>query len=137
MTSDSRGDSIGQTSSRAGWRAAYFTFQAVATLSWWSLVAVSPAWRLLFAFGDDGRSLLPFLPGDMIFWLFGSLLAARAEWTAAPGRRAVRLVLGGAVAGSFVHAAAAAACAEGGWSGVLLMAPAVLVTGWLAWCADR
>jgi hypothetical protein len=43
VTNDARGDSIGQTPSRAGWRAASFTFQVVAALAWWSLVAASPA----------------------------------------------------------------------------------------------
>ncbi len=137
MPGDTRRDRVGLPSPGARWRAACYTCQASATLAWWGGVAMSPTWRGMFAFGDDGRSLLPFLPGDLVFWILASLLAARAEWTAAPARRSMRLVIAGAVGCSFVTAAGAAACVGSGWAGVLLMAPAVVMTTWLAWCPDR
>lgn len=119
------------------WRAAYFACQGVATLTWWLLIAVSPTWRRWFAFADDGASLLQFLPGDLTFWVLGSFLAAWGESIRAPWRHAVRHALGGAIACSLVHAASVATIAGAGFGGVLLMMPAVLLTGWLSWFSDR
>lgn len=120
----------------AGWRAGYFAVQAFASLTWWLLVATNPACRRWFAFGDDGRSLLPFLPGDVLFWMVGSCIAAWGERSGAPWRGAVRHAVGGGVACSLVHAAAAAVISGTGYAGVLLMLPAVAMTVWLAWFSD-
>jgi hypothetical protein len=119
------------------WRAAYFALQGLATLAWWLLIAVSPTWRRWFAFADDGASLLQFLPGDLIFWVLGSFLAAWAELIGASWQRGVRHAVGGAVACSLVHAMSVAALAGAGFRGVILMTPAVLLTGWLSWFSDR
>lgn len=120
-----------------GWSAAYFAFQGVATTAWWLLIAASPTWRRWFAFGDAGLSLLQFLPGDVLFWILGSFVVAWGELANASWRGAARHALGGAVVGSLVHAAAVAAIAGTGFAGVLLMMPAVLLTGWLSWTSGR
>lgn len=132
MPAGSRGTPVAS----AAWRAGYFAAQAGATLAWWMLIAVAPACRRWFAFGDDGRSLLPFLPGDVLFWVIGSCIAACGERSGAPWRNAVRHAVGGGMACSLVHAAGAAAIAGAGFGGVLLMLPAVALTLWLAWCSD-
>lgn len=121
----------------ATWRAAYFLVQAGATLAWWLALAAVPAWRRRFAFGDDGGSLVHFLPGDVVFWMIGSCIAAWGEWSNASWRRAARQCLAGALGCSALHAASTAAGTGAGWDGVVLMLPAVAMTWWLAWHGER
>lgn len=118
------------TVARETWRAAYFAFQGCATLAWWIMLAAVPACRRWFAFGDDGGSLLQFLPADLVFWVLGSWFAAWGELTGKAWRRGMQHVLGGGLACSLVQAATAAALTGTGVAGVLLMLPAVVTT----WC---
>jgi hypothetical protein len=116
-----------------GW-AAYHLLQAVATVSWWSAVAMSPDVRRAFAFGDDGASLWQFLPSDLLFWCGGSLLVAAAAWGGHRWAGVASLVLLGAVGCSWVHAVALAWHSGAGWAGVVLMAVALTMTARSAWC---
>ena len=118
---------------RASPSGAYFALQGIATLGWWTLVAASPAWRRWFAFGDDGASLVPFLAADLVFWCLGSLAVAWGEWRRAAWTAALRFVLCGALGGSLLHALVLAARSGAGWSGVLVMLPALVATVWFAW----
>lgn len=121
----------------ARWRAAYFACQAGATLAWWLTMSAVPACRRRFAFGDDGGSLVQFLPADVIFWMIGSCIAAWGERSDASWRQAARHCLAGALACSLVHATSVAVGAGAGWAGVVLMLPAVAMTWWLAWCCEH
>ncbi len=114
--------------------AAYHLVQAAATLGWWTAVATSPQVRGTFAFGDDGSSLWPFLPGDLLFWCGGSLIVAATVWSGCACAGSASLVLLGAVSCSWVHAAALAWQSRAGWTGVVLMAIAVAMTARSAWC---
>jgi len=113
-------------------RAAYFLLQAVATLGWWLLIAVSPGWRAAFAFGDDGGSLRPFLAADLVFWCAGSLAVGHGEWHGNRWTGPARLLLCGAMTSSVLHAASLAIISGAGWPGVVLMLPALITTLWLA-----
>lgn len=112
-------------------RAVFFVVQALATLAWWLLVAISSGWRAWFAFGDDGGSLWPFLAADLVFWFTGSLAVGHGEWHGNRWTGAARLVLCGAMACSVLHAASLAAISGAGWPGVFLMLPALAATLWL------
>lgn len=108
----------------------YFAVQGVATAAWWAVISASPTWRTWFAFGDDGASLLPFFPADLLFWCLGSLAAAWGIWAEAAWAGAVRWLVAGAMCGSVLHAAAVACLVGAGWPGVLVMAVACVATGW-------
>lgn len=116
-------------------RAAYFAAQAIATAGWWTAVAWAPAVRRVFAFGDAGESLLPFLPADMLLWVGGSLAAAWGDWSGAAWTPALRHALCGALACSVLHAVGLAIHKGAGWPGAVLMAPALAITAWLTWQA--
>jgi hypothetical protein len=116
-------------------RAAYFLCQTIATAAWWLVVVMSPEWRKWFAFGDDGRSLWPFLPADLVFWCAGSLALSYGEWCRASWTPALRLVVCGGLGCSVLHAAALATLCGAGWVGVLFMFVALGVTVWLTWSA--
>lgn len=116
-------------------RAGYFVLQALATLGWWLVITASPEWRAWFAFGDDGRSLWSFLPGDLLFWCTGSLAVGHGEWHGCRWTAGACGVLCGALACSVLHAATLATLSGAGWYGVLLMLPALGITCWLAWSA--
>jgi len=118
---------------RISQRVAYFACQGVATLIWWALVGGSPAVRRWFAFGDDGTSLMPFLPADLVMWAGGSLVAAWGDWIGAAWTAPLRHVVFGAMACSVLHALALAMLSRGGWPGVLLMTPALVCTAWFTW----
>ncbi len=130
MPTDLGGD---RPAGNRGW-AAYHLLQASATLGWWTAVAMSPQVRRAFAFGDDGASLWQFLPADLLFWCGGSLTVAVAAWSGRRWAGAASLVLLGAVGCSWAHSAALAWQARAGWTGVVLMAIAVVMTARSAWC---
>jgi hypothetical protein len=117
--------------------ALFFALQGVATLAWWALIAWSPAWRRWFAFGDDGASLWMFFPSDMLFWCAGSLAVAWGMWRRKPWAATLAWVLCGAIAASVLHAATLAMHARAGWSGVLLMVHALILTVFFAWNSIR
>lgn len=116
-------------------RSAYFVIQALTTLAWWMAVSMSPSWRMWFAFGDDGLSLRSFLPGDLVFWVVGSLAVGHGEWHGNAWTASLRWVLCGALACSVLQAASLAAISGSGWPGVLLMLPALVFTLRLTWSA--
>lgn len=116
-------------------RAAYFVMQALATVAWWLAIGVSPKWRAFFFFGDDGRSLWSFLPGDLAFWCVASLAVGHGEWHGNGWTAPLRWMLCGAMASSVLHAAAQAGISGAGWLGVFLMLPPFAVTVWLTWSA--
>ena len=76
---------------------------------------------------------MPFLAADIVFWCLGSWAAAWGEWRRAAWAVALRFVLCGALGGSLLHAAVLAARSGAGWSGVLVMLPALVATVWLTW----
>lgn len=100
-------------------------------------MAWSPAWRIWFAFGDDGASLQAFFPADMVFWCGGSVVAAVGVWRRTRWALPVACSLCGAIAASVFHAAAFAAQSRAGWPGVLLMVPALILTIFFAWYSTR
>jgi len=112
-------------------RAVYFVIQAVATLAWWLLIAVSPRWRAAFAFGDDGASLWPFLAADLVFWCAGALAVGHGEWHGNRWTGPARLLLCGAMTCSVLHSASLAAISGAGWLGAFFMLPALVTTLWL------
>jgi hypothetical protein len=117
-------------------RSLYFLAQGVLTLVWWAVIGLAPSVRRWFAFGDDGLSLLAFLPGDLLFWVGGSLAAAWGERTAAPWTGGLRQVLCGGLACSALHAVMLAGLTRTGWPGVCLMLPALATSAWITWHAS-
>lgn len=76
---------------------------------------------------------MPFLAADLVFWCLGSLAVAWGEWRRAAWTAALQFVLCGALGGSLLHALVLAARSGAGWSGVLVMLPALVATVWLTW----
>jgi len=76
-------------------------------------------------------------PSDMLFWCAGSLAVAWGMWRRKPWAATLAWVLCGAIAVSVLHAATLAMHARAGWSGVLLMVPALILTVFFAWHSTR
>ena len=117
--------------------AVYFAVQAVATLAWWAVIAWSPAWRRWFAFGDDGASLWTFFPADLLCWCVGSLAAAWGDWRRSSWSRSIAWAVSGAITASVLQAATLALHTLAGLPGVLLMAPALVLTVFFTWRSTR
>lgn len=79
---------------------------------------------------------MPFLVADLVFWCLGSLAVAWGEWQGATWTASLRSALCGALGCSLLHAVVLAARSGAGWSGVLVMLPALVVTVWLTWSSN-
>ena len=106
---------------------AYFLAQGVAVAAWWLVLALRPASRAAFNIrGAPDIALLAFAPGDLVVLASGSVVVAAAAGRAWTGALAWAVV--GATLYGTLYTLAAALAGAASWLGVLLMAPAAVLS---------
>ena len=112
----------------------YLVVQGVAVFAWWALLLLHPEAREAFAAsGAPETTLLAFMPGDLIVYGAGSLLAA---YGLAHGRAwgwAALCVNAGAGVYAALYGLALSLLGGGAWLGAVMMAPALVVLPALVW----
>ena len=109
--------------------AAYFALQAAAVAAWWAALALRPGLRPHFQLGAGGEAaLLAFAAPDLLVLCAGSAVAAAAVRRGGPLLVPALWGTAGAAVYATLHCLSGALLADAGWWGVVLMAPAGLLS---------
>jgi hypothetical protein len=112
-----------------GTRVAYLLSQAVLVAAWWIALVLAPAVRGWFVPTDAPDYLvLAFWLADLVCVVFGSAVAAWAVHGRHTGKALVLSFTSGALVYGLLYCVALSMLTGEAWPGVLLMAPATILT---------
>jgi protein-S-isoprenylcysteine O-methyltransferase Ste14 len=107
----------------------YFAVQGVAVFLWWILLFAVPDTRAYFRMGDSDAILLAFWLPDLFLLAVGSLVAAVLIRSDSGLMQFVVWFVVGTIAYATLYCLAFAMMTDTGWLGVVLMFPAMIVSG--------
>ncbi|MBV6495159.1 MAG: isoprenylcysteine carboxylmethyltransferase family protein [Acidobacteria bacterium ACB1] len=108
----------------------YLAFQGSVVIAWWITLMAYPSLRSVFALEPGSEtSLLAFWFADLAFLGIGSLVAAYLAWREHEAMQPAMWFVTGAISYATIYTLSFAAMTDQGWLGVLLMLPAMLLSG--------
>lgn len=108
----------------------YFALQGSAVIAWWIALVGYPSLRSVFALEPGSEtSLLAFWFADLAFLGIGSLVAGYLAWREHEAMQPAMWFVTGAISHATIYALSLAMMRDQGWLGVLLMLPAMLLSG--------
>ncbi len=107
----------------------YFALQGLAVFAWWILLFSVPSSRKFFQMGDSETVLLAFWLPDLFLLAIGSLLVCVLCWLNNKFLNIAAWFVVGAISYASFYCLAFAMMTDTGWLGVVLMFPAMIISG--------